>query len=132
MTFNATYSDPIFTQTEVLHSNRVSVNFNPPIQGDKKTWDNIFFNYDAAATINGSLLRFYNCEETIREIDCVQTGDAQDLHDTSIQEDWTMMKQGIFSGYKLIAGAASHHNGGTRKLGETRVYILSRNGDVQT
>lgn len=71
VTFNATYNDPIFTQTEVLHSNRVSVHFNPPISGDKKTWDNIFFNYDAAATKDGGLLRFYNCEETIREIDCV-------------------------------------------------------------
>jgi hypothetical protein len=43
-----------------------------------------------------------------------------------------MKKEGVFSGYKLIAAASTHHLGGIRKQGETRVYIVTRAGDIQT
>lgn len=129
--FQAKFDDPIFHNTQVLHSDRVSVNFKPAMSGDKKTWDQIYFNYDAAATLDGTKLRMYDCEETMREIDCLHTGDVVELYDQTTQTTWGLYKD-IFSGYKIVAAASRNEDGGTRKEGETRIYIVSKNGGTQT
>jgi hypothetical protein len=129
--YKATFDNKLYHNTQVLHSNRVSVNIKPGLPTDTRTWDKILFNYDAAATLIGSKLRMYKCEETLREIDCLMTGEEIDLHDKATGEDFVLHKD-IFSGYKTIAAAATHGRGGLRQNGETRVYITTPNGGTMT
>lgn len=75
-------------------------------------------------TLDGTKLRFYNCDDLMGNINCSQTGNIFDLYDPATQGTYTLYKD-MFAGYKMIAAAARNHEGGVRKEGDTRIYLVS-------
>lgn len=122
--FSVSFDNPIFTNPQVYHSFASNINFIPGPTADNKTWNKILVNYDAAVTLDGTKLRFYTCDEQMGNVNCQMTGNVFDLYDTSTQGTYTLYKD-MFSGYKMIATAGRNHEGGVRKQGDTRIYLVS-------
>jgi hypothetical protein len=127
--FKVDFDDPIFYNTHVLHSNRISLNFSPDVPDDDKTWDKVLFATDAAVTQLGIDVRFYKCDETIRDIDCLWEGEGFTLQ---VGDKTYELYDDMFAGYKTIVAASRHYEGGTFNKGETRIFTYARTGGAIT